>query len=345
MHRRGKHKEEPGSSQQQRWQQQQQRYGRPSSARRPGVFTDRTSSTRQDTRPETSSPHLTLEQQLESMSFYELLRVDPSATTEEIRRAYRQEALVWHPDKNAHRKEEAEMRFKKIAEAYSVLSDPVKRQEYDNPMTHDTIHEHFTTSEAFDLFGMFFERRDPFSSLFSSVWNDDPFGSEFFSGRFSGRGLEERRRILRHHFLDDFEGDDDDVLFAPLRDFGIFFPTSTTGRSMPSHGMGSPSTSSTSTIITFGGSTGDGHEGSSQKSTTTITRTVNGQKTVTTTTTLTDDHGNTTIFTETPQQHQLVNESPSSRSRSNRNPSGSSTSRPSSIDEFPHFGGRRPNKG
>ena len=340
MHPRGKHKKEPESS--------EQRHGHSSSTRRSGPFTDRASSAGQDARFETSSPYSTLEQQLESMSFYELLRVDSNATTEEIKRAYRQEALIWHPDKNAHRKEEAETRFKKIAEAYSVLSDPIKRQEYDNPMTHDTIHEHFTTSEAFNLFGMFFGRRHPADFLFSSMWDDDPFGSEFFPGRFN-RGPRERRRNPQSFFIDDSEDNEHDF-FSPMGGHSAFFPTFPTEAFMSGHRMRSPVSSSNSTTITFGGSIGDDHDGGhSQKSTTTITRIVNGQKTVTTTTTLTDAQGNTTVFTETPQQHRLVNESSSSsssRSRpsSNRTP-GNSSSRSPSIDGFPRLGGRRPNKG
>lgn len=62
--------------------------------------------------------------------YYEVLGVDRNATQEEIKRAYRKLALQYHPDRNPNDKE-AEARFKEIAEAYEVLSDPEKRRRYD----------------------------------------------------------------------------------------------------------------------------------------------------------------------------------------------------------------------
>lgn len=62
--------------------------------------------------------------------YYEVLGVTKSATKEEIKKAYRQQALKWHPDKNPGNAE-AEDKFKEAAEAYEVLSDDTKRQRYD----------------------------------------------------------------------------------------------------------------------------------------------------------------------------------------------------------------------
>ncbi|CAD6244921.1 unnamed protein product [Miscanthus lutarioriparius] len=63
--------------------------------------------------------------------YYEILNVDRSATDDDLRRAYRRLAMRWHPDKNPAGKAEAEARFKKITEAYNVLSDADKRAVYD----------------------------------------------------------------------------------------------------------------------------------------------------------------------------------------------------------------------
>ena len=61
--------------------------------------------------------------------YYEILGVNKSASADEIKRAYRKQALQWHPDKN--KSSEAEKRFKEINEAYEVLSDQEKRSAYD----------------------------------------------------------------------------------------------------------------------------------------------------------------------------------------------------------------------
>src|ERR1700741_37631 len=63
--------------------------------------------------------------------YYEILGVTKAASIEEIKSSYRKAALKWHPDRSPENKEEAEHRFRECTEAYSVLSDPQKRQIYD----------------------------------------------------------------------------------------------------------------------------------------------------------------------------------------------------------------------
>ena len=62
--------------------------------------------------------------------YYEVLGVSKSATDDEIKKAYRKIAIKYHPDRNPGNKE-AEEKFKEAAEAYDVLHDPQKRQQYD----------------------------------------------------------------------------------------------------------------------------------------------------------------------------------------------------------------------
>lgn len=70
---------------------------------------------------------------METRSYYGILTVPATATTEEIKLAYKKLAIQYHPDKNAGDEKKAE-EFKKIAEAYEVLSDSNKRQSYDQKM-------------------------------------------------------------------------------------------------------------------------------------------------------------------------------------------------------------------
>ena len=65
-----------------------------------------------------------------SKNYYDILGVSKTATADEIKKAYRQKAMQYHPDKNPGDKE-AEAKFKEAAEAYDVLKDPDKRSAYD----------------------------------------------------------------------------------------------------------------------------------------------------------------------------------------------------------------------
>lgn len=62
--------------------------------------------------------------------YYEILEISKNATPEEIKKAYRKKAIQYHPDKNPGDKQ-AEENFKEAAEAYEVLSNPEKKQRYD----------------------------------------------------------------------------------------------------------------------------------------------------------------------------------------------------------------------
>ncbi|BBH03897.1 DNAJ heat shock family protein [Prunus dulcis] len=66
------------------------------------------------------------------VDYYNILKVNRHATDDDLKKAYKRLAMIWHPDKNpAGKRPEAEAKFKQISEAYDVLSDPAKRQIYD----------------------------------------------------------------------------------------------------------------------------------------------------------------------------------------------------------------------
>ena len=77
-------------------------------------------------RPQRQQP-----KQSQGEDYYKLLGIPRSADDRAIKKAFRKLSVQWHPDKNPDNKEEAEEKFKKIAAAYTVLSDPEKRKIYD----------------------------------------------------------------------------------------------------------------------------------------------------------------------------------------------------------------------
>ncbi|WP_432260279.1 J domain-containing protein [Cupriavidus sp. TMH.W2] len=64
-------------------------------------------------------------------TLYATLGVQPTATLDEIKRAYRRAAMKWHPDRNPGREAESHTAFQEIRDAYAILSDDVQRQVYD----------------------------------------------------------------------------------------------------------------------------------------------------------------------------------------------------------------------
>jgi len=117
--------------------------------------------------------------------FYEILEINKTAEGTEIKKAYRKMAIKYHPDKNPGNNE-AEEKFKEAAEAYEVLSDPQKRQRYDQ-------YGHAGVGGAAGGGGGFGMSMDDIFSNFGDV-----FGSAF--GGFGGGGFgggTRRRRVNR----------------------------------------------------------------------------------------------------------------------------------------------------
>ncbi|XP_072473975.1 dnaJ homolog subfamily B member 2 isoform X2 [Notamacropus eugenii] len=128
-------------------------------------------------------------------SYYEILDVPPSASPDDIKKAYRKKALQWHPDKNPDNKEFAEQKFKEVAEAYEVLSDKNKRDLYDrygkdglsgagsgSPWAGSGGFT-FTFRNPEDVFREFFGGQDPFADFFDDFGpSQGPLNSRAFFG-------------------------------------------------------------------------------------------------------------------------------------------------------------------
>lgn len=124
--------------------------------------------------------------------YYEILNVSKGASLEEIKKAYREAALRYHPDRVPEKeKKEAEEKFKEISEAYAVLSDPQKRALYDQH-GHSGIDQRYAQEDIF--------RGTDFSSIFQDL-SDFGFGEGLFDKIFGDAGVDifghRRRKKMR----------------------------------------------------------------------------------------------------------------------------------------------------
>ena len=93
--------------------------------------------------------------------FYNILGLQRNANESEIKKAYRKLAMKWHPDKNQENKDYAEKKFKAVSEAYEILSDPKKKEIYDQ-YGEDGLRQDgggggggFSSRDAEDIFSQF----------------------------------------------------------------------------------------------------------------------------------------------------------------------------------------------
>lgn len=165
--------------------------------------------------------------------YYELLEISKTASEEDVKKAYRKQALRWHPDKNPENRENAESRFKEIAEAYEVLSNKEKRELYDKYGKDGLMPQNTGGNEDFsasgvrvhvfrspdDIFREFFGTFDPFQDFFgSSLFSESLFEEPQQRRR---RRQHSRSRHPREFVMDEFE--EPEVMFIDLDDEGDDF--------------------------------------------------------------------------------------------------------------------------
>lgn len=135
--------------------------------------------------------------------YYEVLGVSRNATPEEIKRAYRRLAMQYHPDRNPDNRQAAEAKFKEISEAYEVLSDPAKREQYDR-FGHEGLKSAFGPG-GFD-FARDFTHMADLQDILGSIFGE---GGGFFEDLFGAwsrpRSGPKRGQDLRFDIEIDFE--------------------------------------------------------------------------------------------------------------------------------------------
>jgi len=132
--------------------------------------------------------------------YYDILGVSKTASSDELKKAYRKVAMKYHPDRNPDNKE-AEDKFKEAAEAYSVLNDPNKRNQYDR-FGHAGV-----SNSGGPGFSSQMDVNDIFSA-FSDIFGGgaSPFSDIFGSQRRSSRGAESLKISIALTLEEIFEG-------------------------------------------------------------------------------------------------------------------------------------------
>jgi curved DNA-binding protein len=144
--------------------------------------------------------------------YYEVLGLKKGASAEEIKRAYRKLAVKYHPDKNQGDKQ-AEEHFKEINEAYAVLSDPQKKEQFDQ-FGSNNFHQRFSQEDifrGFDVGEMFKDQGFGTDDIFSRIFGD-ALRRQRGGGRMAAKG-EDFSMEIQITFRDAYDGAEKRVAF------------------------------------------------------------------------------------------------------------------------------------
>jgi len=145
--------------------------------------------------------------------YYEVLGVKKGASAEELKKAYRKLAVKYHPDKNPGDKQ-AEERFKEINEAYAVLSDPKKKEQFDQ-FGSNNFHQRFSQEDIFRGFNvddMFKDQGFGTDDIFSRIFGDAMRRQRGGAGRAAAKG-EDFAMEIQVTFRDAYDGAEKRVAF------------------------------------------------------------------------------------------------------------------------------------